>query len=346
MTKAIERRQFLRLSLTALASSAFVPLSACTGTGTETTTTTPASSEVPSSLRVGAEGDAWSAGYWVADLQGYFSKYGIDAQVITFSYGIDTLNAILTGQLDVGMAADYAVLSRLSSKKLKVLAYVEQQQADSLKIVARDGITAPEQLEGTSFGVARATVGEYETTLFLAHYGIQNVNWIELSSTSEIVAALQRGDIQAAIFSGNSLEQALTVEGATVIGSMKVVNFSPRSFLVSSADYAESNPEVLSNLLKAVDEALQWVNADKEQAASALAASLVAPKENVLKDLNNYSFEVRLATDDVQQLKNINDDAAKSSLYDTNFELTNYIDTNPIELALPNKLTYKASDLT
>ena len=338
-THTLGRREFLRLSLLAAAATTVVPLAACNGSQSTD------GGQEAASLRVGVDSGTFSTGYRVADLNSYFQENGIKAELTTFSYGIDTLDAILSGQVDVGIAADYALLSRLSTDNLRIISYVQATHPDGSKIVARDGITSPDQLEGKSFGVARATVGEYQTSKYLEHYGLTNVNRVQLSSNSEIVAALQRGDVQVGIFSGNALEQALVVEGATVIGSLADIDLPARAFLVAATDYAKNNPEVLTNLLKAVDEALEWTNKNEDDAASILAKSLSAPEDATLTELNNYTFEVRLSTDDVQALKNINEYAAENDMYDTGFELTDTIDTEPLQSAFPDRLTYKASDL-
>lgn len=320
-----------------------VVLTACRGP--QTTASSGSGSKTLTTLRVGVDSGTFSTGYRVADLKGYFKQNGIDAQITTFSFGVDTVNAILTGQVDVGVANDFALLSRLSTGKLKILSYVQSADPEASKIVARDGITSPEQLDGKSFGVARATVGEYQTTVLLNHYHIKNAKKVELSSNAEIVAAFQRGDVQAGIFSGNALNQALAVNGAKVIGTLKDADLSARAFLVSSSDYAKKNPKVLGNLLKSVSQALTWTNKNKEQAASILATSLTAPKDATLTELKGYSFELRLSTADVQDLKDINDYAAKNNLYTTSFKLADQIDTSPLKSVLPGKLTYKASEL-
>ncbi|HCC00177.1 MAG TPA: nitrate ABC transporter substrate-binding protein [Ruminococcaceae bacterium] len=299
-------------------------------------------------LRVGVDSGTFSTGYRVADLKGFFKENGIDAQVTTFSFGGDTVNAILTGQVDVGVAFDFTLLARLNSKKVKILSRVQTCAPDVNKIVARDGITSPTQLSGKSFGVARGTIGEYATAMVINHYQLKDVNQVKLSSNADIVAALQRGDIKASLFSGTALKQALAVKGARVIGTLKDIDaksLTSRGFIVASSDYAKKNPKALAKLLKSVNKAIDWTNKDKNRAADLLSKSLTTPKDSTLTELNGYTFTMGLSTDDVQSLKSINDFAAQHGLYSTNFQLADMIDTEPLKLAYPNKLTYKESEL-
>mgnify|MGYP000793795933 FL=1 len=51
--------------------------------------------------------------HWVAEVgteQGIFEKYGIELKVTEFAAGINTIDAIVTDQVDIGNLADYACL--------------------------------------------------------------------------------------------------------------------------------------------------------------------------------------------------------------------------------------------
>ncbi|MDR1650355.1 MAG: hypothetical protein LBR87_01050, partial [Synergistaceae bacterium] len=60
-------------------------------------------------IRVGADSSSFSYQFRVAEGAGIFDKYDIDAEVFTFSSGIDTLNAAILGETDSAQAADFAV---------------------------------------------------------------------------------------------------------------------------------------------------------------------------------------------------------------------------------------------
>ena len=59
--------------------------------------------------------------HWVAEVgieQGIFEKYGIELKVTEFAAGINTIDAIVTDQVDIGNLADYA--AQLSRQDLKL----------------------------------------------------------------------------------------------------------------------------------------------------------------------------------------------------------------------------------
>lgn len=58
----------------------------------------------------------------MAKAKGYFAKYGIEPRITNYSFGIDTLNALVTNQEQFGMAMDYAAISRLGKGGFKLVA--------------------------------------------------------------------------------------------------------------------------------------------------------------------------------------------------------------------------------
>ncbi|MCD8018754.1 MAG: ABC transporter substrate-binding protein [Clostridiales bacterium] len=47
--------------------------------------------------------------------EGIFQEYGINLELTEFASGINTVDAIVTGQADVGMAADFALVNRIGN---------------------------------------------------------------------------------------------------------------------------------------------------------------------------------------------------------------------------------------
>jgi len=298
-------------------------------------------------IKFGADSSTFSISFQVAKEKGFFKNHGIDAEVSTFSYGIDTLNAALTGQVDVGIAMDFAALSRFSSGDLKILSFVQQGKAERGQFVAVDGINSPQELKGKSIGVQKGTVGEYILTKYLDKLNIKQdeVTKQGFSSNAEVLAALSRGDIKGAFFSGVVLDKALKVEGAKVIGTQADIPFAARGFIVIKDKVLTEKPEVAGNILLALDDAVKWIKANPEAAAELEANALKAPKDGIAKDLRDQDNDIRLSTEDVAQLKEVYDYATNGKLIKGGYDLKDKIVTDPLKKVLPGKLTYKAEDI-
>ncbi|MFT8314372.1 MAG: ABC transporter substrate-binding protein [Clostridium sp.] len=297
-------------------------------------------------VRFGVESAVFSTQFQIANAKGFFTKNGIQPQLVTFSYGIDTINAALADQVDVGLAADFAALSRFSSGDLRLLSFISNGKAENTKYVTRDGITSPEQLKGKPIGVAKGTVGEYALAKYLDKNNIKpdQVKIQGFTANAEEIAAFSRGDIKGGFFAGVNLDKVLQTPGAKVIGTQADIPFSSRAFLIVKDKLLKEKPEAAKRIILALDEATKYINENPEAAAEIEANIIKAPKDSVLREIKDYTFDIRLSDEDVKQLKDVNDYAVKSNLIKGGFKLEDKIVTDPLKQALPSKLTYKADN--
>ncbi|GIM29764.1 sulfonate ABC transporter substrate-binding protein [Clostridium polyendosporum] len=298
-------------------------------------------------VRFGADSGTFSIQFQVAKEKGYFEKYGIKPEISVYSYGIDTLNAALTDQVDVGEAMDFAALSRFSSGDLKILSFIQTGKAEKSKLLARDGISSVEELKGKKIGVQKATVNEYVVAKYLDKFNIKpnEISKEGLSSNAELIAAFERGDIKAAFFSGTFLDKALKVQGARVIGSQADIPFAPRGFLVAKDKLLKEKPEAAKRILLALNEASKWINENPEAAGEIAFKTLKLPKDGVARDLKDITNEIRLTNEDVEQLRDVYDYAVKNNLIKGGFNLKEKIVIEPLKQALPEKLGYNPDNL-
>ncbi|MFL0195271.1 ABC transporter substrate-binding protein [Clostridium sp. WILCCON 0269] len=304
------------------------------------------SSKKEVTVKIGADSSTFSSAFYVARDKGYFKKHGIDAQINPYSYGIDTIDAVLTNQVDIGLAMDYAALSRLSSGDLKIFSFIQQSDANKTKMVTYDEINSPEELKGQPIGVQRGTVTEYILVRYLEKYNIKidEIKKQGFSSDAEILAAFQKGDVKAAFFSGNLLDKALTVKGTKVIGSVADIPFAARGFLMANSKFLERK-DVTKNILLALNDASEWINKNPSAAAEIMAKALRLPKDSVQKNIEAAKSDIRLNDDDVNQLQEVYKYASTNKLIKGGFSLEDKIDTESLKEALPQKLTYKPENI-
>lgn len=320
-----------------------------TGTGcrnSSKTQNTSNSSKKEVTVRIGADSSAFSTAFYVAKDKGFFKNHGINVQISPYSYGIDTIDAVLTNQVDVGLAMDYAALSRLSSGDLKIFSFIQQDNASKTKMVTRDGINSPQELKGKAIGVKRGTVDEYTTVRYLEKYNIKidEVKKQGFSSDAEIISAFQKGDVQATFFGGNLLDKALKVQGAKVIGSKADIPFASRGFLAANSKFL-SQKDVTKNILLALNDAVKYINENPSGAAEIMAKALKVPKDSLEKDIKSRVNDIRLNDEDVQQLQDVYKYSTDNKLIKGGFDLKEKIDIDALKEALSEKLTYKPENI-
>lgn len=318
----------------------------CGKAGTKAASSNEKQTVIPVKFGVGGSGTLPFL-FLIANEKGFFEKRGIKPELATFANGVETLNAAVVGQVDVGVAADYAVLSRLSSGDLKIISFDQQGKPENSKLVVLPGINSPEDLKGKPLGVQRGTVDEVVVFKYLEKFNIKQdeVKKQGLGSAAEVLAAFSKGDVKAAFFGGTWLDKALQVPGAKVIGTQADIPFSSRAFIVVKDKLLKEKPEAAKRILLALDDAVKFSETNPGDAAQIQADKLKAPKENLERQLKDQINDIRLSSEDIKQLKDVYDYATSNNLIKGGFGLKDKIATEPLKEALPSKLTYKPSDI-
>jgi NitT/TauT family transport system substrate-binding protein len=306
---------------------------------------TAALADEPVKVRFGVDSHIFSSQFWVAKEKGYFERRGIKPELSVYSFGIDTLNAALLDQVDFAEGYDFAILSRLSGGDLRIVSYIQHITAEANKVVVRDGIKSPADLAGKKFGVQKATQNEYVADKYLKRFGLEGkVTPVGFTSNPEIFAALDRGDIQAAIFNSTFLEKALQIKGVSVINTQADIPHAGKGFAVVTGKFHKANPQVTAKVLAALDEATKFILANPKDAADIVFKTVKIPKETFLKDVadKHVVLDIHFHQDEYQQLQDIADYSVKAKLIRGGFKLEDHILLEPLRSALPQKVTVSA----
>jgi NitT/TauT family transport system substrate-binding protein len=293
----------------------------------------PAFAAEPVKVRFGVDSHIFSSQFWVAKEKGFFEKRGIKPEISVYSFGIDTLNAALLDQVDFAEAYDFAVLSRLSGGDLKIISYLQHIKPEANKVVAREGIKKPSDLIGKKFGVQKGTQGEYVFDKYLSRFGLEGkVTKVSFTSNPEIFAALDRGDIQATIFSSTFLEKALQLNGVTAINTQADIPHAGKGFAVVTGKFHKANPEITRKVLEALDESTRYILANPKEAADVIFKTVKIPRDDFLKDLTekNVLLDIHFTQDEYQQLRNIGDFSVKNNLIRGGYNLEDHILLEPL----------------
>jgi NitT/TauT family transport system substrate-binding protein len=303
---------------------------------------TPAHAEKAVKVRFGVDSHVFSVQYWVAQEKGFFRKRGIESEISVYSYGIDTLNAALLGQVDFAEGYDFAILSRLSGGDLKIISYIQHIKAEANQVVAREGIAGPRDLPGKKFGVQKATQNEYVVDKYLARFGLEGkVTKVGFTSNPEIFAALDRGDIHATIFNSTFLEKALKIDGIRVINTQADIPHAGKGFAVVTGKFHQDNPDVTRGVLEALQEATEFILSNPKEAADIIYKTVKIPRDVILKDLleKNVLLDIHFTQDEYQQLKDIGDYSVENKLIRGGYRLDDHILLEPLRAVLPQKVS-------
>jgi len=193
---------------------------------------------------------------WVAQDQGFFTKYGIDPEVIFVRSTPTALAAMMAGEIQIHGAGGTGVLGAAAGgADIKLLATFTSRVTHD--IVARPEIKSPQGLRGKRFGV-QAIGGTVwmAAILGLEHLGLEpvrdKINILVVGDQAILAQALAAGMIDATVLDG-SFSLRLQEKGFSILAQLNKVNLPFASLgLGARKEYIDKNPIVIEGVLKAV----------------------------------------------------------------------------------------------
>ena len=262
-----------RTLTTVLALAATLLASACTAAEESTD---PADG-VPAQLRIGYQ--SIPNGDLIVKHYGWLEEALPDTEIIwsRFDSGGDVNTAFLAGELDI----DYQV------------AWIHDVIDDNEALVAVEGITEVADLAGTTVAVPFASTTHYHLIAALDEAGltVDDVTLLDLEPP-DILAAWQRGDIDAAFVWYPVLGQLRAAGGTTLITSGELADRGKvtADLGVVSTDFATAYPEALATWVEQQNRAVALIQEDKAAAVEAIAAELNLDAEEAEKQIDQLIF--------------------------------------------------------
>lgn len=281
----------------------------------------------------------------VANNQGFFANYGIDAELSNFAYGIDTVNALLVEQSDTALAADYALINSLGKGDLVVvsaLTRTSDKSADKTLLFTTDDIESAQDLKGRKLGVQKGTVYEYVWAKYLEKNEIDEneIEYIPFSTPDEAIVSLQNGDMDAVWMGGALATKFKELQGIKVLGNVLDSSVNVSSYLLLDRSFVEENKNVVASILKAINDGINYIPGHEEETADIAFQELKLPKESVLEDLKYTNFALGFSQEDFEHLEDIKKWSEDHGILKDQYELKDKIITTPLEESFPELLSY------
>jgi ABC-type nitrate/sulfonate/bicarbonate transport system substrate-binding protein len=295
-------------------------------------------------LRIGADSSPFSFQFRVAKAKGIFEKYNIDAEVQNFAYGIDTVNAVVLDQVDVGEGMDYALSTRLSKDSdLRIAAYIVTPSFDGDSLYAvGDDIKSPADFKGKNIAVMKGTANEYVWAQTLKKFGVdpKSVNMQYFTSVAEEIASVQSGN-SAAVWVGKATKsKILEIPHVKELGDYRLIDVEMKGYLVFKDQFIKEHPEIVENVLKALQEASDYIAQNPQEVVDIAYQDLKLPKEDVRKSLGTYEYTVRFNQSDYDHLNDIATWSMENGLIKNRFEVKDFLSLDILKKALPEAVTY------
>ncbi len=232
---------------------------------------------------------------WVAKEAGFFKKHNIDADLVYIPGGSVGVQAMLSGELQMGISGPGAVIRSNLAGSDFVYVGVSSNKLDFVLVTAKN-ITDLKQMRGKRVGVGRFGGGpDYTFRIVLEKLGLKPDKDIFLLQTMggqpTRLAILQSGAME-----GIAISPPLTLR-AKQLGFNLLLDFSeaiPHYFtngFITTRRYVRAKPDVLENAVKALLDATRYIFSNEDGAVKILARYMKITDEIFLR---NYYREALL----------------------------------------------------
>lgn len=281
----------------------------------------------------------------IAKEKGYFKENGINAELTSYAAGIETINAVVLGEVQIGAAYDYAACTRLAEKtNLRLVSSLVTDSPDSMWYdTTVEGASEPRDFAGQKIGVLQGTREEYLWAKELEYAGLTNddVEYEYFSSNAEKITAFVSGEIDAVMGQKAFKEQLDAVKNKTTINDLGGIGVASQGYVLADATLLEEQPEVVTGYLKALQEAMDYIDTDVDDAARICSDYLTLQENDVISAFGSYNYEVRFLQEDYDHLQDIAKWCHENGVTGDEIQVKDYMDIKSVSEAFPDKVTYK-----
>ncbi|MBF6213268.1 ABC transporter substrate-binding protein [Nocardia puris] len=262
----------------------------------------------------GSESDTLTVGFvvdpsWaqipVAQRGGAFERHGVRVEVVNFSTGVQALQALQGGQVDIATAADVPSASALAkSPELRVVG--DGSRWTGSRIVARPGIADLNALAGKKIGTPLGTSAAYFAASALDSAGV-TAELVQVAP-SAMTTAIAKGDVDAvSIFQPYQAQVIDVLDGTGVEIDVPATGYRQHSLYLAAADTAQRKADAFRKFFAALTEAGAQLTAHEEAATAAVAEATALAHDLVGKVLREFDFTLQLPPDLAAKLTTLAD---------------------------------------
>ncbi len=243
---------------------------------------------------------------------GLFAKHGLDPKLTLFQTGVEMINGLTAGGLDVINMASIPLMAGVSRGMPLVLighlygdafatSYAPFSIVAGPKLQAHKGDI--KLLAGKKIGLPRGSSAEGYGRNMLKQYGVADadVTLVNMPPTN-MIAALTNGDVDAvAVWDPWATMAVNQVKGAVRISLGGCEACYDPGTIITTRSTVQSNPEMLRRYMLAFSEAQQWVRQNRDGEAIKLATRWIqgVDEATIATAIKGSSFDQRLSRNSV-----------------------------------------------
>lgn len=238
------------------------------------------------SVRIGNVGE-YTIFNLIAFEKGYFLENGIEADIKEYSSGPASLAAMLKGETDINVAADFVgVRNIFDNPQIRILAQANHHRVFQVTSRKSLGIYSAADLRGKKIGVTKKSAGEYLLGVFLDknELSLDEITMVDLVPT-DMIAQLESGTIDAVAVFEPHIFRLKSKLGDDVVSWDVQGSYNISALLYSTTSFIEENPGRIERYMRALVQAEEFYASNPEK-----VKELVSKKMNYEKAYIDYSW--------------------------------------------------------
>jgi NitT/TauT family transport system substrate-binding protein len=220
---------------------------------------------------------------FVAQDRQFFAANGLDVTINYYGNGLDQVDAMLRGEVDMsGPSAEYVLVGKAFQKQ-RIRAIGNIDQAENAFIVARKdrGIESVADLKGKKIGLVRGTIVEFHLGRCLELHGmsIKDITLVDMSTFAQSTDAVIKGDVDACVALVPFTEDAQVKLGDNGEVWPAQSGQSIYALLLCPSDLVDKRPDLVKKFLSAMSQAEDYIIQHPQE-----ARAIARRKLNVASD--------------------------------------------------------------
>ncbi len=226
---------------------------------------------------------------WVTYEKGFFSKYGLNVQLVLVEGGSRAAQTLASGDVTFAQMAGAGVIqSNLKGADIVMIAGVLNTM--NYQFIVDKTIQRPDQLKGKALAVSRyGSSSDFAIRFALDKYGLvpdKDVKILEIGTQPDRFAALETGKVQGVML---EVPQSLDAKkkGFRVLANLKMLGLEyQHTGLATTRALIKSQPDLVRSVMKAYVEGIHYYKTHRQESLTVLAKYLKTSNSEALKQIH------------------------------------------------------------
>ena len=274
------------------------------------------------SLTVGFVVDPSWAQIPVAADAGLFDNHGVEVEVVNFSSGVEAVQAVAAGQVDVATAADVPVSAALTrSPSLRVVGDGSRWEGSRIVALRSAGVNTIEDLAGKSIGTPFGTSAAHFVASALEDNGV-DAELVQVAPSAMVTAATQQDVDAVSIFQPYQAQviAALGDDAVELTGG----SYRQHSLYLATQEAVEQKSAALTSFFAAISEAGTQLTEGSESAVDAVSTATQLDAELLRGVLPQFDYTLQLQPELASELTALAEWAKTQGSIEPTTELPDY----------------------